>query len=51
VSDIDEVVSPNTTKTIQTDADIEILYRQLGQAMMQVKTLELTIQRKLGLGG
>ena len=50
VSDVDEVVSPAPVSTVSTDTELQTLYMKLGEAVMNVKTIELLIQRKLGLG-
>lgn len=45
-ADADEIQSPAPAN--QPDADIEVLYRKLGTAQIEVRTLELIIMRKLG---
>jgi hypothetical protein len=49
VSDVDEIQSP-APANVSTDTEIQTLYTKLGEAVMQVKTIELLIQRKLGMG-
>jgi hypothetical protein len=48
--DVDEIQSPAPVNNVSTDTEIQTLYTKLGEAVMQVKTIELLIQRKLGLG-
>ena len=46
----DEVISPISVETITEDIELDKLYKKLGEAYMQVKSLELMIQRKLSMG-
>lgn len=50
--DADEVQSPPPQPTnpinVSTDTELEVLYKKLGTAQMEVRTLELMIMRKLG---
>jgi hypothetical protein len=48
--DVDEVVSPISMETITEDIELDKLYKKLGEAYMQVKSIELMIQRKLSMG-
>lgn len=50
ISDVDEIQSPAPVNNISTDTEIQTLYTKLGEAHMNVKTIELLIQRKLGMG-
>lgn len=50
VSDVDEIQSPAPINNMSADTEIQTLYTKLGEAHMNVKTIELLIQRKLGLG-
>jgi hypothetical protein len=49
----DEVVSPNRDFvmpiSVDTSAELDVLYKQVGKAYMELKSLELTIIRKLGM--
>lgn len=49
-NDIEEVQSPALVNNVSTDTELHTLYTKLGEAHMQVKTIELLIQRKLGMG-
>lgn len=50
ISDVDEIQSPAPVNNVSTDTEIQTLYTKLGEAHMNVKTIELLIQRKLGMG-
>jgi hypothetical protein len=50
VGDVDEIQSPPPVNNVSTDTELQTLYTKLGEAHMQVKSFELLIQRKLGLG-
>lgn len=50
VSDIDEIQSPSPAPiNVSTDTELEVLYRKLGDAQIQMKTIEYMILRKLGV--
>ena len=50
VSDIDEIQSPSPAPiNVSTDTELEVLYRKLGDAQIQMKTIEYMILRKLGI--
>lgn len=50
VSDIDEIQSPSPSPmNVSTDTELEVLYRKLGDAQIQMKTIEYMILRKLGV--
>jgi hypothetical protein len=49
VDDVDEIQSPAPI-SVSSDTELNVLYTKLGKAYMELKSLELMIQRKLSMG-